>query len=77
MRISQSIERMEQRIAKQLILAAALCASLLLGASFAGTLIALGMCSFLTFGDLRDKRFQISGVSSRVYSSDKGTSLSC
>ena len=40
-------------------------------------LIALGMCSFLTFGDLRDKRFQISGVSSRVYSSDKGTSLSC
>ena len=35
MRISQSIERMEQPIAKQLILAAALCASLLLGASFA------------------------------------------
>jgi hypothetical protein len=34
-RISQSIERMEQRIAKQLILGAALCASLLLGASFA------------------------------------------
>ena len=35
MRISQSIERMEQPIAKQLILAAALCAFLLLGASFA------------------------------------------
>jgi hypothetical protein len=34
-RLSQSIERMEQPIAKQLILAAALCASLLLGASFA------------------------------------------